>query len=89
MDDVIQKELETITKMVLNWKKNYAQWAPPEGGGEYLAQELSEEISKHVSPFVQRLFACNHITSTEAHEFLEFCYSQVEDLRNSLSEAKT
>ena len=88
MEENIQKELETLKGMVLRWKKDYLGWAPSDGGGEYLAQEFLEEIETHVSPFVRRLYDCNYLSQSEAAEFLDFCYNEVEDLRNSLRQAE-
>jgi hypothetical protein len=86
MEENVIKELETLKMMVLRWKRSYLGWVPDDGGGEYLVEEFSEEISRHVSPFVQRLSACNHLTYSEAGEFLEYCYSQVEELRDFVRE---
>lgn len=88
MEEDIRTELEILKGMVLTWKKSYLEWAPPEGGGEYLAQEFLEEIETHVSPFVRRLYDCNYLSQSEAAEFLDFCYNEVENLRNSLREAE-
>ena len=44
MEENVRKELETLKGMVLNWKKDYLGWAPPDGGWEYLPRELLEEI---------------------------------------------
>ena len=38
MEENVRKELETLKGMVLNWKKDYLGWAPPDGGGEFLAR---------------------------------------------------
>jgi hypothetical protein len=90
MEENVRIELDMLTKMVLNWKSSYLQWAPPEGGDDldFIAREFSEEISRHISPFVQRLYANRHLTNIEAQEFLDFCYTQVQDLRDSLSGEK-
>lgn len=88
MEEDIRKELETLKGMVLTWKKSYLEWAPPEGGGEYLAQEFLEEIETHVYPFVRRLCDCDYLSQSEAAEFLDSCYNEVEDLRNSLRQAE-
>jgi hypothetical protein len=84
MEDEVRKELETLKGMVLNWKRDYLGWAPPDGGGEFLARELMEEIETHVYPYVRRMFECSYLTQHEVKEFLEDCYSQVEDLHNTL-----
>ena len=86
MEENVRKELETLKGMVLNWKKDYLGWAPPDGGGEFLARELSEEIGTHVYPYIRRMYECNYLTQSEVNEFLEGCYSQVEDLHNTLGE---
>ena len=84
MEENVRKELETLKGMVLNWKKSYLEGAPPGGGGEYLVREFSEEIETHVYPYTRRLYECNYLSQAEAEEFLGFCYSQVDDLRDSL-----
>lgn len=88
MEESVQKELEALKGMVLTWKKDYLGWAPSEGSGEYLAREFMEEVETHVYPYVRRLHECNYLTGSEAKEFLDFCYHQVEDLRNSMGEAE-
>jgi hypothetical protein len=84
MEDEVRKELETLKGMVLNWKRDYLGWAPPDGGGEFLARELAEEIGTHVFPYIRRMYECNYLTQSEVNEFLEGCYSQVEDLHDTL-----
>ena len=88
MEENVRKELETLKGMVLAWKKDYLGSAPPDGGGEFLAQEFLEEIETQVYPFVRRLYECDHFSGSEAKEFLDFCYNQVEELRDSLREAE-
>ena len=89
MEENVQKELDTIKAMVLRWKKSYLGWATPDGGNEYLLEELSEEISRHVSPLVRRLWESKYLSQSEAHEFLEYCDSQVEELRNALKKVES
>jgi hypothetical protein len=74
--------------MVLRWKTSYLGWVPEDGGGEYLLEEFREELSRHVSPFVNRLFQNDHLTWSEAQDFLNYCYSQVEEVRQAVEEAK-
>lgn len=88
MEDNIRKELEVLKGMVLTWKKDYLGWAPSEGGGGFLAKEFMEEIETHVYPYVRRLYECKYLSGAEAKEFLDFCYHQVEDLRNAVGEAE-
>lgn len=84
MDESVQRELDTLKGMVLSWKKSYLQEAPPGGEGEYLVIEFLEEIEIHVYPYTKRLYECNYLSQAEADQFLDFCYAQVEDLRQSL-----
>ena len=86
MEENVRKELETLQGMVLNWKKNYLGWAPPDGGWEYLPRELLEEIETHISPYIRRMYECDYLSPSEVREFMESCYLQVEDLRNTLGE---
>ena len=88
MEENVRKELEVLNGMVLTWKENYLGWAPPDGGGEFLAEEFLEEIQTHVCPYVRRLYECNYLTQSEAAEFLDLCYTQVEGLRSSLRETE-
>ena len=86
MKENVKKELDTIKEMVLRWKKSYLGWATPDGGNEFVLEELSEEISRHVSPLVRRLYECNYLSLSEHHEFMEYCYSQVNELRVLIEE---
>jgi hypothetical protein len=87
MEDNVIKELEDLKTIVLRWKKSYLGWVPDDGEGDYLLDEFREEISRHVSPFVNRLFQNDHLTWSEAQEFLSYCYSQVEEVRQAVEEA--
>ena len=89
MEENVVKELEALKTMVLRWKTSYLGWVPDDGGGEYLLEEFSEEISRHVSPFVNRLFQNEHLTWPETQEFLNYCYSQVEEVRQAVEEANS
>jgi hypothetical protein len=88
MEENVVKELETLRTMVLRWKRSYLGWVPDDGEGDYLLEEFSEEISTHISPFVQRLCFDDHLTWSEAQEFLDYCYSQVEEINQAVEEAK-
>jgi hypothetical protein len=89
MEENVVKELETLKTMVLRWKRSYLGWVPDDGEGEYLLEEFREEISRHVSPFVNRLFQNDHLTWPEAQEFLNYCYNQVEEVSQAVEEAKS
>jgi hypothetical protein len=82
MEENVKKELDTIKEMVLRWQKSYLGWATSDGGNDYLIEEFSEEISMHVSPLVRRLHQSNHLSLFEHNEFMESCYSQINELRD-------
>jgi hypothetical protein len=88
MEENVGKEMETLKGMVLAWKRSHLGSAPVDGGAEFLAQEFLEEIDSHVYPFVRRMYECDYLSASEAKELLDFCYSQVEDLRHALREAE-
>ena len=82
MEENVKKELDTIKRLVLRWKKSYLEWATPDGPNEYLLEEFSEEISMYVSPFLRRFLDANYLSPYEHNEFLESCYSQINELRD-------
>jgi phage/plasmid-associated DNA primase len=86
MEEIARKELEELRRMVLTWKESYLKWVTPEGGDEFLAEEFSEEIERHVYPYVRRLYQTNYLNHAEAKEFFHSCADQVEELRATLQE---
>jgi hypothetical protein len=86
MEEKVRKELQAIRGMVLTWKKSYLREAPPEGGGEFLVEDLNEQIGTFVYPYMKRLYETKNISESEMREFLDFCYDEVEGFRNSLKE---
>ncbi|MFP3870710.1 MAG: hypothetical protein ACLFVT_07535 [Syntrophobacteria bacterium] len=89
MDDDVKKELGTLRGMVLRWKSSYLGYASGEEGYEFLADDLSEEIARHISPYVVKLHQFNHLSNDEANGFLDYCYGQVEELRYTLKEVNS
>jgi len=47
---------------------------------------FSEEISTYVSPMVRRFCESDYLSTSEYHEFIESCYSQVNELRDLIKE---
>ena len=91
MKENVKKELDTIKQMVLRWQKSYLGWATSDGGNEYLLEEFSEEISRHVAPLVRRLYESGYLNVSEHHEFMESCYNQINELHDliKIKEAET
>jgi hypothetical protein len=91
MKENVKKELDTIKQMVLRWRESYLGWATSDGGNDFLIEEFSEEISRHVSPLVRRLYENKFLSLSEHHEFMESCYNQINVLHDLIKEkeAKT
>jgi hypothetical protein len=89
MEENVRQELEALEAMVRNWKRNYLEYATPEGNNDFLVEEFQEEITTYMSPYLRRLFQCEYLTQEEAEEFLNACYSQVDDLRAQIQEVET
>lgn len=89
MEENVIKELDVLKGMLDNWKKGFLGWASPDGDNDYVLLEFTEEIEQHVYPYVTRLLETKHLNQSEAKEFMDYCYSQVEDLRDQLSKVET
>lgn len=89
MEENVIKELDTLKGMMLNWKKGFMSWASPDGDNDYVLLEFTEEIQQQVYPYVTRLRETKHLSDSEAKEFMDYCYSQVEDLRDQLKKVET
>jgi hypothetical protein len=89
MEENVSKELDALKGMLNNWKTGFLSWASPDGDNDYVLMEFSEEIQVNLYPYVRRLCETNHLSESEAKEFMIYCYGQVEDLRRQLMEVKT
>ena len=89
MEENVRQELEALEVMVLNWKRSYLEHATPDGNNDFLVEEFHEEITTYMSPYLRRLYQCEHLTQPEAEEFLNACYSQVDDLRAQICELES
>lgn len=89
MEENVRQELDALEMMVFNWKQSYLGDATPDGNNDCLVEEFQEEINTFMSPYLRRLFQCEHLTQQEAEEFMESCYSQVDDLRRLIRELET
>jgi hypothetical protein len=89
MEENVLKELDALKGMLQNWKTGFLSWASPDGDNDYVLLEFTEEIQTNIYPYVRRLFETNHLSASEAKEFMVYCYGQVEDLRAQLGEVET
>ena len=89
MEENVVQELDTLKQMMNNWKRGFLSWASPDGDNDYVLMEFTEEIQEHVYPFVTRLRETEHLTNSEVQEFMAYCHSQVEDLRDQLRQVET
>ncbi len=84
MKENVHQELDTLKGMLNNWKTGFLSWAAPDGDNDHVLLEFTEEIQMNLYPYVRRLCATNHLSESEAEEFMNHCYGQVEDLRTQL-----
>jgi hypothetical protein len=89
MEENVVKELDTLKGMLNNWKTGFLSWASPDGDNDHVLLEFAEEIQMNLYPYVRRLFETNHLSESEATEFMVYCFGQVEDLRVQLAGAVT
>lgn len=89
MEENVREELDVLKGMLDNWKRGFLSWASPDGDNDHVLLEFIEEIQTCVYPYVRRLFETNHLSDDEAKEFMQYCFSQVEDLRLQLGKAET
>lgn len=89
MEENVRQELDVLKQMMHNWKRGYLSWASPDGDNQHVLLEFTEEIQQQVYPYVTRLRETEHLNDAEAKEFMDYCYSQVEDLRDQLREVET
>lgn len=89
MEENVRQELEVLKQMMHNWKRGFLSWASPNGDNDHVLLEFNEEIQEQVFPYVTRLRETEYLSAAEAKEFLDYCHSQVEDLRNQLREVET
>ncbi len=89
MEENVIKELDTLKGMLNNWKRGFLSWASPDGDNEYVLLEFKEEIDSQLYPYVTRLLEAKHLSQPEAKEFIDYCYNQVEDLRDQLNKVET
>ena len=89
MEENVRQELEVLKQMMQNWKRGFLSWASPEGDNQHVLLEFTEEIQEQVFPYVTRLRETEYLSAAEAKEFLDYCHSQVEDLRDQLDKVET
>ncbi len=89
MEENVRKELDALREMLRNWMNGFMSWASPDGDNDHVLLEFREEIQMNIVPYVRRLFETSHLTDIEAKEFMDYCYSQVETLRERLKKAGT
>ena len=89
MEENVRQELEVLKQMMQNWKRGFLSWASPDGDNDHVLLEFTEEIQEQLYPLITRLRETEHLTNSEAQEFMDYCHSQVEDLRDQLRQVET
>jgi len=88
MEENVRQELDGLKQMMNNWKRGFLSWASPDGDNDHVLLEFTEEIQQQIYPYVNRLREAEHLSNAEAKEFMDYCYSQVDDLRDRLREVE-
>jgi len=86
MEENVRQELDALKQMMQNWKRGFLSWASPDGDNDHVLLEFTEEIQQQIYPYVTRLHQMEHLNDVEVREFMDYCYSQVDDLRDRLRE---
>jgi hypothetical protein len=89
MEDNVRQELEVLKQMMHNWKSGFLSWASTDGDNDHVLLEFTEEIQEQVYPYLTRLRETEYLSDLEAKEFLDYCHSQIEDLRDQLRQVET
>jgi len=89
MEENVRQELDALKQMMQNWKRGFLRWASPDGDNDHVLLEFTEEIQQQIYPYVARLHQTEHLNNAEAKEFMDYCYSQVDDLRDQLRKVET
>jgi len=84
----VKEEIETLKLMARNWKHGYKSWIQLGEDNEYVYEDFTEDIITHMHPYMQRFVECEHLTSAEAGDLLEYCHGQVQKLREETEEAE-
>jgi hypothetical protein len=85
----VKKEVSDLKLMARNWKRGYETWIQLWEDNEYVYQEFTEDIVKHLHPYIERLVECEYLTPIEAGIILEYCHGQVRQLREETEQGRT
>ncbi|NIO16592.1 MAG: hypothetical protein GTN70_06280 [Deltaproteobacteria bacterium] len=80
------KALEDEKKIILSWKESYLRMARESGGGEWLVKDFESDVDEYAFPYVTRLYQSKIISEEEMKEFLDFCQTQIMELRHLAGE---
>ena len=86
MDPLVVKEFESLKQMMLNWRKGFLTWVESGTDNDYILREFFDDITNHLFPYVTSLLNAKHLTQKEATELMDYCYGEVEALRQDIKE---
>lgn len=75
------KEVKTLMKMAVNWRKGYETWLTPDDDNDYVYQEFADEIVMHLLPYVNRLVETDYLSESDAKALVLFFFEQIEYLK--------
>jgi hypothetical protein len=76
----MDKEVKTLMKMAVNWRKGYETWLTGDGD-EYVYEEFMDEIRTHLLPYVARLRELEYLSENDAKALVLFYMEQIEYLK--------
>ena len=88
MDEKVEKEINTLKRMVQNWYDFYLKQADGHKYDSIFVEEFNEVVSIHLYPYLTRLKACNHINQDELSDFYLFLATKSQDLMSDIAAIK-
>ena len=88
MEPNVKKEIDTLKRMIRNWYDFYLGCADGHKYDQIHVEEFDEVVSTHISPYLQRLRACNYITRREMNNFFLWVGIKHSDLSFEIAAAR-
>ena len=88
MDEKVREELDVLVLKLNDWRNSYLRQATGDGD-EYLINELKEDVSTWMAPYVRRFEELEYITRAEADEFWGKIRESFEEFIQDIQSGKT
>jgi len=84
----VQKEIDTLKNMVRAWYKFYLNCADGSEYDQVHVEEFDDVVDEQLSPYLQRLAACNFVDSLELGKFYSWLGKKRQDLSKAIMEVE-